>query len=185
MNGFWRSGGALDAPGFRTAAWLFRLPLFVGLATGLLVSAWPQTPILALFLALSFAALLWRGRLPAACDPLVALAALVNAAGYVLRIWDVPGYDEFVHAYTSFVVVLVPGFLLGIAGRRGLLLLALLGLALGVLWEGFEWVAGIPNTNAGSDLLMDALGSLAAALWLGRLRRRVVALPEAPGALAE
>lgn len=114
---------------------------------------------------------------------LLALAALVNAAGYVLTLWHQDSaFDEATHFFTSFAVVAAIGWWLagstGLGSRRGSLFLSLLaiGLALGFLWEMFEWAAGIVGSLRDTliDLAMDSAGSAAAgalSVWIaGKLR---------------
>lgn len=100
---------------------------------------------------------------------LLALAALINGAGYAFTLWhDRTAFDEAVHCYTSFAIVAAVGRYA--FPRSSSLALIIFGIAIGVGWEIFEWAIGIigdPYDTMG-DLLMDGLGAaLAAALWRG------------------
>jgi hypothetical protein len=101
---------------------------------------------------------------------LLASAALVNAAGYLLGLWqEETSFDEAAHFYTSFcgVAALAWG-----GGRTGLLrqparwwVLLSIGLVLGIAWEAVEWLLGIIGGRRDTliDLAMDAAGAMAAA----------------------
>lgn len=110
----------------------------------------------------------------------IGIALAANVAGYVFHLWDKPlWYDEVVHGYTMFSIT----FLLALTwyrfvaeqpGRdlRIILAIAALGVAIGALWEVWEWgrdqiverniILGKYDTII--DLVMDTLGSLVAAL---------------------
>lgn len=101
------------------------------------------------------------------------LAALVNAAGYLLSLWhDETVFDEVVHLFTSFAVLASIGkFLITAKGMRPSATLTAwllaFALILGIAWEFFEWVIGIIGGRQDTlmDLAMDvAGGALAAAL---------------------
>ncbi|HET6568954.1 MAG TPA: hypothetical protein VFG50_13400 [Rhodothermales bacterium] len=110
----------------------------------------------------------------------IAVAIAANAAGYLFNLWDTPiWFDEVVHGYTLFALtfllaVTLYRFLSEQPGHGLLIVLAIvaLGLAIGALWEVYEWgrdqMTG-RNTILGKydtiiDLVMDTLGSLIAAL---------------------
>ena len=112
---------------------------------------------------------------------LLVIAALVNAAGYLLDLWrEETAFDEAVHFFTSFVVTLAGGLALlrvrRLAHSRLQLLFAVvgLGLALGLAWEAFEWLIGIVGSPRDTrvDLLMDAGGAAAAAAVILILKTR-------------
>lgn len=109
---------------------------------------------------------------------LVAAAAAVNAAGYVLGLWhDETIFDEVVHFFTSFALMAALGTALirrGLAGaftNRMFLTFGALGLLLGLLWEAVEWAIGIigGRTDTLLDLAMDLAGAVAAAALVSRL----------------
>lgn len=105
---------------------------------------------------------------------LLAGAALVNAAGYVLGLWhEETAFDEAVHLYTSFAVVaaigrFAPGRWAFWGSPPRWWTLIVLGAALGLAWEAFEWVIGIVGSRRDTliDLLMDVAGAAAAAVLL-------------------
>lgn len=174
----------LDRRGYRTAAWVGIGILAAGIVVAAAMGRWFGVLTLMIFLAAAIGFMLARHRLPSLFDLLFVVAAVVNAAGWVANIWTVPGYDEAVHAYTSFALTLALGFVSFYSVRmhfRGhgalfVLTVASLGLAVGALWEVFEWALAMPHNNPGMDLLMDAVGALAAGLlaaWLVRHESRV------------
>ena len=118
-------------------------------------------------------------RKPSFYAALLALAALVNLAGYLFSLWhEETIFDEAVHAFTSFALVAAIGRARA-ARTRTLSVWAQLGIALvlGVAWEVFEWMVGMIGTmrDTAIDLAMDAAGGLAAgwfvtAVMRGRIR---------------
>ena len=113
---------------------------------------------------------------------LLAFAAMVNGAGYLLTLWhDETVFDEMVHFYTSFAAVaaigrlaLGKGWLQTTASRWTALLAA--GIILGLGWEAFEYLVGIIGGRHDTlmDLAMDAAGAVLATslinLVSGRLK---------------
>lgn len=84
-------------------------------------------------------------------------------------------FDEFVHVITPFAIVAALGWLL-ISCSDGypatsptgyIVRIVLLGIAIGLVWEGFEWLIGIIGSTHDTliDLAMDSFGSLLAALF--------------------
>lgn len=111
---------------------------------------------------------------------LIAVAVLVNAAGYLFTLWhDETVFDELVHFYTTFS---------GVAGIGRLALekwpvrepfsrwwaLLAIGLALGILWEIFEWTIGIIGNRRDTliDLAMDVIGAATAAAFIKLVKRQ-------------
>lgn len=101
---------------------------------------------------LGVAFLMFRKRPPSIFTLLFILAGAINALGYVPTLWKDPlWFDEVVHAFTSFAVCAAIGWMalarMRIATKyRGWAFaasVAALGLMLGALWEGFEWLIGI------------------------------------------
>ncbi len=98
---------------------------------------------------------------------LLAGAVLVNAGGYLLSLWhDRTIFDEAVHLYTSFAVVAGIGrYTVGRAAFQGfssrLWPLLIVGIALGVAWEVFEWAVGMIGSRRDTimDLAMDTAGA--------------------------
>jgi len=117
-----------------------------------------------------------RSKLPSLLGLLLAIAAAVNGAGYALQLWhDETLFDEIVHFFTTFVGMLAIGWsvrnrdILAQSPTKLAISVVAIGLALGVVWEIFEWAIGIigrPRDTA-IDLLMDGAGALVAAaiLW--------------------
>lgn len=116
-------------------------------------------------------------------------AALLNAAGYVLDLWvESTPFDEAAHALTSLagtaaitwlLLARTPLVRVGDGGRLVWAALAV-GLALGILWEVFEWFVGMIGSREDTlaDLAMDSIGALAAGLfcaWAAGLRRAGIA----------
>jgi len=114
-----------------------------------------------------------RDRLPSLFSLLFVVAGLLNGLGWVFDFWDrVPFFDPFTHGYTSFAVALALGFLAYYSmavhfrshGWIYVLSIASFGLALGGLWEVFEWAMSVPQTYQAIavDLIADAIGAIAA-----------------------
>jgi hypothetical protein len=106
-----------------------------------------------------------RPRLPPIFTLLFALAAGINALGYVLELWHNPvWFDEVVHVLTPFTIVAAIGWLsIKRTGKPShyLAKMVLVGIALGLAWEAFEWMIGIIGTFQDTllDLLMDTIGA--------------------------
>ncbi|HEX2992190.1 MAG TPA: hypothetical protein VHO49_16000 [Anaerolineales bacterium] len=116
------------------------------------------------------------------------VAILVNAAGYILDLYDrFWWFDDAVHAYTSFSLSLLLALLLYgrvLNGARThsvlfVLAVAVLGGGIGALWEIAEWGydqwvpenAILGKTDTIIDLILDTIGALAAgllSLWMIR-----------------
>jgi hypothetical protein len=114
----------------------------------------------------------WRERLPSLFSLLFVVAGLLNGLGWVFDFWNVPLFDPVTHGYTTFAVALALGFLAYYSvavhfrghGIMFVITIASFGLALGGLWEIFEWSMAVPQSYRGIavDLISDALGALAA-----------------------
>lgn len=105
-------------------------------------------------------------------------ASLINVGGYAFELWrDPPWFDEAAHAYTSFAVSAVVGWILMVATRAEERLsffaaaIFAIGILIGILWEIIEWAAGIIGSLNDTliDLGMDALGAAAAATFCALL----------------
>ncbi len=116
------------------------------------------------------------------------VAILVNAAGYILDLYDrFWWFDDAAHAYTSFSLSLLLALLLYgrvLNGARThsvlfVLAVAVLGGGIGALWEIAEWGydqwvpenAILGKTDTIIDLILDTIGALAAgllSLWMIR-----------------
>lgn len=151
----------------------------------MLVDRWWATAALGGLVVLAIIFIAQRDKLPSVFTLLFVLAGLINAAGYVYNLWKTPLlFDEFVHFYTSFTIMLAIGWRMfsrssiNAVGHPGHFVLSItaLGVALGVLWEIFEWVIGIIGSPADTmnDLVMDTIGALVAGLlctWIAKRHR--------------
>ena len=117
-----------------------------------------------------------RNRLTPLLRLFLLCAVFVNAAGYALNLWkEGTAFDELMHAFTSFAVTAGVAWLLLsrtslISGRRTGRLVAValaIGVALGILWEIFEWLIGIIGSveDTLADLAMDGIGAVAAGMF--------------------
>lgn len=163
----------LNSSVYRVAAWCGVAILLGAVIATAIFTRWQGVAALSGFLAGSVVFLLMRERLPSLIDLLFVLAALINAAGWVFDLWErVPWTDPLTHFYTPFAVTLALGLVVyrsaSLHFREHNLLfivtIASFGLALGGLWEVFEWTIGVPETRSAVilDLTMDALGALVA-----------------------
>lgn len=167
--------------GYRIAAWIGQALLAFSVVLALSQGQWQNALGLALFLGASFLFVTQDDKLPTLFDCLFVLAALLNAGGWVGRLFYQPGpYDEITHAFTVFAFTLAVSFLvyqslLSVFLRHKLLYLltiASFGVAIGALWEVAEWLAGIvfqtqvieSLDDTITDLIMDSLGAGFAAL---------------------
>jgi hypothetical protein len=169
------------SPLYRPVLFTLRVALFVLLVALLVMGDMTAALIVAVFLALSFAHLLRSERRPAVFDVVFALAALAGALGYVFDLFgEIVPYDELTHAFTTFSVSLAFYFLFyggAVPERRAVALgssVFTLGVTVGAYWEIFEWffVGKYTMADTISDLLVDSVGALAAALVALVLRRR-------------
>ncbi len=160
---------------------MLRIALSVALAWLLVRGDLFAALILAVFLGLSFAYLLRHDPQPNAFDVLFALAALLGALGYVFDFFgELVPYDELTHAFATFSVSLAFYFLFygGAVPRQRAVALGTsvftLGVTVGTYWEIFEWATGAryPITDTITDLIVDSVGALAAALVALAIRRR-------------
>lgn len=112
---------------------------------------------------------------------LIALALLTSASGSLFELYDVFWwFDEVLHVYFSFTVALLLALyaygavLTGRRSNEALLVLAVagLGLAVGTLWEMWEWLYDLyvadnvilGKTDTMIDLLLDLAGGVVAGL---------------------
>lgn len=184
----YRSSQPLDASwrGYRLAAWAGQALLAVAVVVVLFQGCYTGALTLAGFLVASLAFVLREDRLPNLFDMLFVIAALVNAAGWVWNLFEMPGpYDELVHAYTTFAITLALGWLAYGSlfdsfrqhRRLFMLVIASFGIAVGAVWEIVEWTAdlllavdvvpGLHDTIV--DLIVDSLGALlagAVSVWV-------------------
>ena len=160
--------------GYRIAAWIGQFLLAIATAIILVRVGWQAAAILLLFLVASFV-FVWKDRyLPTLFDLLFVIAALLNAGGWIGLFYQPGPYDEIVHAFTTFSITLALSFLVYrpmltlFRNHRRLYLLTIIsfGIAIGALWEIFEWVTATINSLDDTivDLIMDTIGAIAASL---------------------
>jgi hypothetical protein len=138
--------------------------------------------IVVVFLVLSLAYLLREDRWPTLFDLLFALAALLGALGYVFGLFEsVTYYDKVTHAFMTFSVSLAFFFVFyaGAVPRQRAVSLATsvftLGLAVGAIWEIFEWSTGIGGgglSDTITDLIVDGFGAFVAVVVALAARER-------------
>ena len=160
--------------GYRIAAWIGQFLLAIATAIIGVRVGWQAAAILLLFLVASFV-FVWKDRyLPTLFDLLFVIAALLNAGGWIGLFYQPGPYDEIVHAFTTFSITLALSFLVYrpmltlFRNHRRLYLLTIIsfGIAIGALWEIFEWVTATINSLDDTivDLIMDTIGAIAASL---------------------
>lgn len=177
--------------GYRIGAWVGLLVLLVAIGAAVLQGEWNNAIALAGFGVAAVLFILTDDRLPTLFDFLFVIAALLNAGGWVWRLFYQPGpYDEITHAFTTFAITLALGFLVyrsmfSVFRQHPwlyVLTVASFGIAIGAVWEIVEWTAGfIFNTevigdvnDTVTDLIMDSLGAgFAALLSLWALREQI------------
>ena len=165
-----------DSNTWRTAGVILTALALAGAAYLATQSRWGDAAVTAGFVVTAILFAIWRDRLPSLFTFLFTLVAAINAAGYVFNLFSSPvWFDEFAHVITPFAIVAALGWLLI---RRGdgypassptgyIARIVLLGIAIGLAWECFEWLVGIIGSTHDTlvDLVMDSLGSLLAALF--------------------
>ncbi len=168
-----------DAKGYRVAAWAGVALLVAALVYIATMGQWVGVGVVAAFLIAAVVFIVYEDDLPALFDLLFVIAALLNAVGWAWGAFHWPGpYDEITHAFTSFAVTLSLGLLTFYSVRAHfephsilfVLIIASFGIAIGGVWEIFEWATGFIGTLEDTvvDLIMDTIGALAAGglnLW--------------------
>lgn len=148
----------------------------VGAAYLAVQGRWADAAVMAGFVIAAVLFAISRDRLPSLFTFLFALVAAINAAGYAFNLFQTPvWFDEVVHVITPFALVAALAWLLikrdQVDPVRNpgayVIRIVLLGIVIGLLWEGFEWLVGIIGTARDTiiDLAMDMLGSILAALF--------------------
>ncbi|WP_224413089.1 hypothetical protein [Oscillatoria salina] len=99
---------------------------------------------------------------------------MLNAGGWIGLFYQPGPYDEITHAFTTFSITLALSFLVYqsmltvFRSHRLLYILTIIsfGIAIGALWEVFEWATKTINDLDDTivDLIMDTIGATAASL---------------------
>lgn len=177
--------GVLNGTALRYAAYGLTGLSLAAAAWLLLQRLWWEAAIMVGFVVAAVLFGLSRDRLPSLFTFLFTLAAAINAAGYVWELWHSPfWFDEAVHVFTPFAIVSAIGWLMVFRGDaapraapwRYVGKILLIGLAIGGLWEAFEWAIGIIGSvqDTAMDLVMDVIGAaLAAALCFTAARSEI------------
>ena len=160
--------------GYRIAAWVGQFLLAIATVVVWVRVGWQAGLILLLFLVASFLFVLKDRQLPTLFDLLFVIAALLNAFGWIGLFYQPGPYDEITHAYTTFAITLALSFIVYkpmlpvFRSHRWLYILTIIsfGIAIGALWEVFEWVTATINSLDDTivDLIMDTIGATAASL---------------------
>ena len=137
---------AADPRSFRVLAWVGVALQAAALVFVVISQRWGGLPPIGIFLLLSLLFLVMQDHVPSLISFLVVVAAMVNAGGWAWEWFHLVWFDELVHAFSTMAVIAAVlcsawgwGWLahpLGIG--QVLLLAAVTGLALGILWEIVE-----------------------------------------------
>jgi hypothetical protein len=177
--------------GYRKLAWIALAVLAVAVVVVAVTGQWWAAGSLTAFLIISYGFVAWEHTLPELFDLIFVIVALVNAIGWAWNLYNSPGpVDEIAHFCTIFALTLSFGYLFynelmeSFADHPILFVvtIASLGIAIGALWEVFEWLAdfltpiqivtGLNDTI--TDIMLDSVGAvLAALLNLRGLHERV------------
>ena len=166
----------LDSNGWRYGAYCLTAIALFGALYLALQARWGGAAVVAGFVLAAVLFARWRDRLPSLFTFLFTVVAAINAAGYVFNLFASPvWFDEFVHVVTPFAIVAALAWILvrrdaayPISNPAGYFVkIVLLGIGVGLLWEGFEWLVGIIGSTRDTliDLAMDTAGSILAALF--------------------
>lgn len=166
----------LDSNGWRYAGFFLTAVALLAAVYLALQGRWGDATLLGGFVVAAALFARWRERLPSLFTFLFTLAAAINAAGYAFDLFQSPiWFDEFVHIVTPFAIVAALAWLLikrndvDPVSNTGTYFakIVLLGILIGLLWEGFEWLIGIIGTRQDTltDLAMDGVGSILAAIF--------------------
>lgn len=166
----------MNSNGLRSAGFVLTLLSLLAAVWLGLQGRWFEAGIMAGFVLAAFLFGVWRDWLPSLFTFLFTFAAAMNALGYVLELWKTPfWFDEVVHVITPFTIVAAVAWIMVKRDNAFPLKnpaeypikIVLIGLVVGVLWEGLEWAIGIVGTwnDTLVDLLMDGIGASLAALF--------------------
>lgn len=161
----------LNSRGYRIGGWVGVALMAAAVIWLGWQAKWLGFAISLLFLTASAAFMTNRSQFPALFDLLFVIAALANGAGWVWEWYtEVIGYDEVVHAYTTFAASLSLGFALFYSARAHLRTVAFgiaivtMGIAAGAIWEMFEWLI-INVKDPVVDLMVDSIGAILAGVF--------------------
>lgn len=161
----------LNSRTYSFVGWVGAALMLVAVIWLALQGKWLGFGISLLFLLASAGFMTTRGQFPALFDLLFVIAALANGAGWVWELYtQVIGYDEIVHAYTTFAGSLSLGFALYYSAGAHLrtvvfgLAIVTMGIAGGAIWEIFEWVI-INVKDPVPDLIVDSIGAIFAGIF--------------------
>lgn len=161
----------LNARAYTIAEWLGVAAMVAAVVELALRGNWLGFGISLFFLLSSAGFMLKRSQFPPLFDFLFVVAALANGAGWVWELYtQVLGYDEIVHAYTTFAASLSLGFTLYYSMRAHFravtfaLAIVTMGIAAGATWEMFEWTI-INIQDPVPDLMVDTLGAIVAGIF--------------------
>lgn len=133
------------------------------------------------FLTLSLVFKFLKNKLPTALDLLFIISSLMNAAAWIWKLNDsLWFFDDLTHTVTTLTITSIIGYYLfsnfikvySVHKLLFIFTVVLCGIAIGALWEIFEWTLGellhkeIIKSLADTifDLLFDTLGSLGGAI---------------------
>lgn len=161
----------IDSRAYTVAGWLGVAAMVAAVVELGWRGNWLGFAISLLFLVISAGFMLRRSQFPALFDLLFVAAALANGAGWVWELYSqVIGYDELVHAYTTFAASLSFGFTLYYSMRAHFrtvtfaLAVVTMGIAAGAIWEMFEWTI-IKVHDPVPDLMVDTVGAIVAGIF--------------------
>ncbi len=177
---------SIDWYGFRVVSWIGQAIIGLAAIRRGLRGDWKGGIALAGVASASFVFTARQKSLPLLFDLLFPIGALLNAAGWVWKLFRKPGpYDEITHGFTIFSITLALGIRVSSSRLTGLphhrirfvAMIASFGLSLGAIWEIFEfWLNKVPGVRVFdplgdtiSDMMIDGLGALLAALLALRL----------------
>ena len=174
------SAGDPNWSGYHRSAWAVLAALGVLAVVALVTRTWLDALTLAGFAISAGALVRFTHRLPSLVHLMIAVAALLNAAGYAWDLWQrIAVYDDAVHGFTIFALTLPLGLLSSgsrLALRQGhdleyMLAVISFGIAIGALWEVAEWGFDLVHprnviqgkTDTIIDIIMDTSGAILAA----------------------
>jgi len=164
----------VNGQGYRTASWVGIALAAICLVIAIVLGKWSGAVWLTALLIYSLWQVTWESRVPDLFDLLLVSAAVLNALGWAFNFFRIGPYDDVAHGYTTFAITLSLGYLVAEKGWLYAATIFCFGMAIGGLWEIVEWLFGaIGNIHdTVVDLIMDAVGALAAGILAGWLVKR-------------